>query len=477
MIRLKRLIIFVLLFVLTICIDFGEFQVYAHEAKLDIGYDACIADVNDDSAEEMWYKLSNSSSCWHLDHTILTIRYYFENISDYEGSDIPINEIKDAYVNSMKKWNNVYYYSYDSAGNVVKNKIINIVEGSYSDHNLSIFLLTGSGDFAVTANEDAEDVETGDIAHRHCANWEMDVYIDHYYVHDNRSYEYVEAAREKVGAHEIGHVLGLRDIDSYCSPEVIGAHHLELIMGGGNIYNCTHDITYKDIAGVAITRNFHTDDDHKWLNCGLQIDGTIKLICTFCNGVKYFDPPIAIQYDNYGACDNEHDLTDGNMIAVASYQNKDYYKCKYCRYVAPFEDRVEQDYSVTILDNTYHQYENNVPGLEYTFKEIHNANRYVYLNGSLHQGTCLCGKVLTVTHSVRYEDIVDGRYAICLGCRTRLDLTKDNANITYGTSNLRTANGSYVLPNGIVVLVEADLEAYDNGTLQFYNVDDQTQTE
>ena len=38
-------------------------------------------------------------------------------------------------------------------------------------------------------------------------------------------------------------------------------------------------------------------------------------------------------------------------------------------------------------------------------------------------------------------------------------------------------NGSNILPNGIVVLVQADLEAYENGTLQFYNAGDQTQTE
>lgn len=31
-----------------------------------------------------------------------------------------------------------------------------------------------------------------------------------------------------------------------------------------------------------------------------------------------------------------------------------------------------------------------------------------------------------------------------------------------------TENGSYILPNGITVLAEADVEAYLNGTLRFY---------
>jgi len=39
----------------------------------------------------------------------------------------------------MKKWNNVYFYSYDASENVIKNKIINVVEGTEEDHNLSIF--------------------------------------------------------------------------------------------------------------------------------------------------------------------------------------------------------------------------------------------------------------------------------------------------------------------------------------------------
>ena len=34
-----------------------------------------------------------------------------------------------------------------------------------------------------------------------------------------------------------------------------------------------------------------------------------------------------------------------------------------------------------------------------------------------------------------------------------------------------TINGSYILPNGIIVLVDADIEAYENGTLVFYDKD------
>jgi hypothetical protein len=35
-----------------------------------------------------------------------------------------------------------------------------------------------------------------------------------------------------------------------------------------------------------------------------------------------------------------------------------------------------------------------------------------------------------------------------------------------------SVNGSYILPNGIIVLEDADVEAYLNGTLVFYDPND-----
>ena len=38
--------------------------------------------------------------------------------------------------------------------------------------------------------------------------------------------------------------------------------------------------------------------------------------------------------------------------------------------------------------------------------------------------------------------------------------------------NKYSVNGSYILPNGIIVLVDSDIEAYESGTLVFYDKDD-----
>lgn len=50
------------------------------------------------------------------------------------------------------------------------------------------------------------------------------------------------------------------------------------------------------------------------------------------------------------------------------------------------------------------------------------------------------------------------------------DLTFDTA--TVNGINKVSINGSYILPNGIIVLVDEDLDAYLNGTLVFYDKDD-----
>ncbi|MDY2888847.1 MAG: hypothetical protein SOU19_04695 [Candidatus Caccosoma sp.] len=46
--------------------------------------------------------------------------------------------------------------------------------------------------------------------------------------------------------------------------------------------------------------------------------------------------------------------------------------------------------------------------------------------------------------------------------------------ITENTKSIKfvTRNGSYILPNGIIALVDEDIEAFMNGTLVFYNKDE-----
>lgn len=395
----------------------------AHPTMLDVEYDECKSTEGD--IDKTWYILDWFNEQHHISHTVTTIKYYFADslpgstytwTSNIGSSEAQI--IKDAYVNSMKKWNNVYFYSYDSAGNVIKNKIINVVEGTETDNNLIIYPSIDLGNIAVTREVGGrEELQNITIDHSHYGKWEMVVYLNHFYQHMeydsiNKKYvvfnkNYVDFVKERTGAHELGHILGLSDVDyryEYSGETICGSddeeqHHQEILMGYGQpVTSRTSNITYKDIAGVAITRGFHTVDDHKWLYMGQQEDGRHKLVCSICNGVKYESSLSGFTYNFYNECNQNHELSSGNMMAVASYGTKDYYKCKYCRYVAPFSSNVEQNYTKESYSETMHIYTNNVEGLNYSFLEEHSFE-FVNLEGEgKHERSCDCGYRIIENH-------------------------------------------------------------------------------
>lgn len=470
------------------CITWGGVSVSAHSQMLDTRYDNCVGEAGSDGKNEMWYLPYWDSECYHLDTQVMTLKYYFESTTKYgqefEWGDYmtstEADDVKDAFANSMKKWNNVYFYSYDSVGNVIKKKIINIVEGTINDHNLSIHPNIGDDIFAETFKtgtatylETKYNLDTGsNISHNHYSEWQIELYVNEFVYGRNRTASEVDYFRAGVGAHEIGHILGVFDLDveDYCRSGLQDdGHHEELLMGYGlPLDDRTSDITYKDIIGVAVARGFHTDNDHKWLYLGIQSDGTYKFICSICNGVKYATSVGEFSYDWYQTCNRSHNLTNGNMMAVASYGTKDYYKCKYCRYVASFENIVEQNYSDTLINysDTYHTYTNNVLGLEYIVCEAHSyTDHYEKHNSAGHYAYCACADYIETAHVLmRPVGGSIGGLSICKYCGEQVSFgVLDSIPAHYP----HTENGSYILPNGIIVLVPEDEEAYLNGTLEF----------
>ena len=90
----------------------------AHASLLNVAYDDCAAKIDGDHIDEMWYILGEGDSLKHISHEEFTIKYYFSNASldgadTWTSNNISVElaqEIKNAYANSMKKWNNVYFY-------------------------------------------------------------------------------------------------------------------------------------------------------------------------------------------------------------------------------------------------------------------------------------------------------------------------------------------------------------------------------
>ena len=89
-----------------------------------------------------------------------------------------------------------------------------------------------------------------------------------------------------------------------------------------------------------------------------------------------------------------------------------------------------------------------------------------------HRSTCSCGKAFqSERHTISPSDVVSGNYfAPCMECGYFLDLRDDYYNSIASITRV-SINGSYILPSGIVVLVDEDVQAYLDGTLAFYHPD------
>ena len=100
----------------------------------------------------------------------------------------------------------------------------------------------------------------------------------------------------------------------------------------------------------------------------------------------------------------------------------------------------------------------------------HTYTSWKYNGHMCHIEKCKCGMVGTLTkpHVVRSIDINNNK-AKCLECRYLLDLSIDMARVIQSSNPKKISkNGSFILPSGIIVLVDDDQNEYFNGTLKFY---------
>ena len=541
---MKKSIIICLIIVLSFI---SSVEILGHSAFLNVEYDECSQVANDNEDDEKWYELigidDDTLYNRHLSTDISTIKYYISNVGKDEQNvywnstgltNTQINQLKNDYVEGMKKWNDVYYYSYDGSGNKISNEVINIIEGTADDYNLIIFPSTDTGYNARTAPYFSKPFEiVNNIEHKHHTKWWMEINLLNIFRNNNNV--------ARTGAHEIGHVLGLIDIDKIEKNQHNASyHHEELIMGYDRPRQT--EISYQDIAGVSITRGFHTDNDHIWM-LRTNTNGTKDVICSLCNGVRYnINTTINSQgktcYENkevniYKSC-THYGGSNSNMLHVATNGVQDFYKCQYCRYIETVEVydeiTIPNPTSISTTDNlsigetryiilnvtTSNMYQFNLTAnssIEYkifdeefnevsyyqsgnfktlllsggesyylrmkfvnsnasgeittTINQHTHSNVYTWLDYTNHQKTCLCGYSSIEGHAIRNEDYISGNmYATCIICGgiANIGFIEIQNNIV-----MISDNGSYVLSNGIVVLVDSDIESYLNNTLVFRN--------
>ena len=152
-----------------------------------------------------------------------------------------------------------------------------------------------------------------------------------------------------------------------------------------------------------------------------------------------------------------HDLTYSYYSATQHNKN-----CSECAY----HEVVNHEYNIPHSPtNTYHSLKCacGVTSLE---TEAHYAHKYKNWDKSLHKVYCECGKEWTQPHVVESGSYSSGnKYALCLACKALVTI-----GMTYHQSITelpRSENGSFILPDGIIVLVDEDIEEYFNGTLEF----------
>ncbi len=598
----------------------------AHPLVLDVSYDDCSREALVDGTNEMWYKIDEISSefpntSFHLSDEMHEIRYYFSStsensqddwitcvklaasgepwyitLSDDEASDI-VERIQKVYVDSMKKWNDVYYFSYDSNGNRVANKVITVREGTTTNHNLTIYPTAVQGASISSTAFDCKvaDWDVLEYNHAHIPEYKMTVNVRDFYqaleavTPDTEAEE--NAVRENTGAHEIGHVLGLADLDVWCdinctcdvckdgNPDndstcVQEHHHEETLMGYGELSSRVTHITYKDIAGVSITRGFHTDSDHLWMVREIRNESTneieqIDVVCALCNGVRtnlqaHGVVPSKIDYINgeyvyqnqevplMGSCNGAHSPASNNMILVATDGERVFFKCRCCRYIGeaeivnlpavpvhdtldycenmggfgykyynidiPYDEifnfkfNADGDFNIVLCDSDFNEtdlldismYSTNgcdvdlqqgryylcVKNTVNTNNEFnmtvtppclsHSFTEWTQHTPARHIECCeYCGEKGTITspHAIRKEDI-SKLFANCMVCGQLVNLKNTIVNVPEMNKITQvTLNGSYILPNGIIVLVDEDIEAYENGTLVWYDKDDLPQAQ
>ena len=619
-----------LIYILIVCTLFtSSIYAYAHTTILNVGYDECEllfknnGSTVDKGEDEIWYYLVSERDCTvyyngnymevnefarHLPQYMLTVRYCFADsaredsnytwttdiLKEYrktmseeealEEAEKTAEEIKKAYADSMKKWNDIYYYSYDENGTRTARKIINIEEGTADTADIIIYpinhyevddnpLTTHNEDITYAAcvgpNQPIYDVQenTTNPYHFHCSNWYMNVNVALFFEHSKSIengrivepgmlYYQMMYNRKKVGMHEMGHVLGLFDVDVECHAEnYLGSdvdHHKELLMGYGD-YGDAEDASYQDIAGVSITRGFHHDSDHVWMLRNND-NGTMDVICAQCNGVRKNISLTDGKYEGktvnaYKSCVH-HGGTNEEMLLVATDGERNFFKCQYCRYIETLslseyisanpcsettisnEINVSQSYHRLVISRAgvYNFKSNELQNLVFTLCDdnlnsmgysfdasVTNGNFNVYLDegtyylrinknvsgtrdynisitptnnphefsawtklSSTHHIECCkyCGLTGTTTalHYVKQSE-VSNNIGFCVACGARVMLGDDF--IQVGPLNISkvTINGSYILPNGIIVLVDEDIEAYENGTLVWYDKDKLPQTQ
>lgn len=220
------------------------------------------------------------------------------------------------------------------------------------------------------------------------------------------------------------------------------------------VHSCNHQIELSSSNSVKY-EIYNDDFDIISSGSGTDIDINMNI-----NKGKYYLRMNFESYTNLSYVDvsiNTHPYTD-RFEQHSSKQHKAYCECG--EYV--FQNHVIQNNECIACGepHTTHDY----------------SDHFVHEDSTTHKSYCICGGYIISGHVVSNEEYISGkRYATCLACGGMASLGMIHHQ---GIGALpRTENGSFILPDGIIVLVDEDIEAYLVGTLEFIYPDGNLETE
>lgn len=226
------------------------------------------------------------------------------------------------------------------------------------------------------------------------------VTVHAYYDSSTRTYAYVEitlfyhfdiylnaakmtstrpSGNADTSAHELGHVMGLEDLDSYNDENHI-AYQFNVLMGYADIG--LDFPTLADIQGAAVITGIHTNADHVFNQYGLYhnpdddsiSDAYHRVICSICGGY-YLEWHIDFGYVNVGTTHQYACLDCGYVVSESPHSYSDW-----------------NDY-----DNTYHDRECICGDRQIATHTYPSSWSYT---SSLHYKDCTaCGHTLSYSHN------------------------------------------------------------------------------
>lgn len=140
-----------------------------------------------------------------------------------------------------------------------------------------------------------------------------------------------------------------------------------------------------------------------------------------------------------------------------------------CPYVSTYNGRA--DY-VKFYRRHTHSFSNHYCSICNKYTETHDYHSpYTWINDTEHKATCGCGKTTNQGHAISSGAFNSGsKYATCLLCGGKATIGFTQFNILLNDYRYITENGSFVLPNGIIVVDEKDIEKYINNPTSFYEL-------